>query len=100
MTSTNPPMPSINANQTWTDDASYVSQSSSNETVWLIGFMRVPTTATFSFILKINGYGALFLSSDENPINKIKIADTTTRYQTSPIILQNNTKYAKQFFSK
>ncbi|CAM2722167.1 unnamed protein product [Rotaria socialis] len=93
MTSTNPPMPSINANQTWTDDASYVSQSSSNETVWLIGYMRVPTTATFSFILKTNGYGALFLSPNENPINKTKIADATTGYQSNPIILQNNTNY-------
>ncbi|CAF4278058.1 unnamed protein product, partial [Rotaria magnacalcarata] len=91
ITSTNPPVPSGTASQMWTNGASYTSNSSASETVWMIGFIRVPTTATFSFILKINGYGALFLSSDENPINKIKIADTTTRYQSSPIILQNNT---------
>ncbi|CAF1415369.1 unnamed protein product [Rotaria magnacalcarata] len=93
ITSTNPPVPSGTASQMWTNGASYTSNSSASETVWMIGFIRVPTTATFSFILKINGYGALFLSSDENPINKIKIADTTTRYQSSPIILQNNTNY-------
>lgn len=92
MTGVNPPMPSTTATRMWTDDASYASNSSTNETVWMIGFIRVPVTATFSFILKINGYGALFLSSDENPVNKIKIADTTTQYQSNPIILQNNTK--------
>ncbi|CAF3925163.1 unnamed protein product [Rotaria sp. Silwood2] len=93
MSSVNPQMPSINANQTWIDDALYVSTSSTNETVWIIGFIRVPTTATFSFILKTNGYGALFLSTNDSPINKTKIADATSGYQSSPIVLQNNTNY-------
>ncbi|CAF1349598.1 unnamed protein product, partial [Rotaria sp. Silwood1] len=93
MSSTNPPMPSINANQTWIDDALYVSQSSSNETVWIIGFVRVPTTATFSFILKTNGYGVLFLSSNDSPINRTKIADAITGYKSNPIVLENNTNY-------
>lgn len=92
LASTNPPMPSVSANQTWTDDASYVSQSPSNATVWFIGFVRVPKTATFTFILNTNGYAALFLSTNDSPTNKIKIADATTAYRSSPIVLQNNTK--------
>lgn len=92
MTSTSPPMPSANASLLWIDDASYVSTSSINETVWMIGFVRVPTTATFTFIVQTNGYAALFLSTDDSPNNKIKIADASSGYQSNSIVLNNNTK--------
>ncbi len=91
LSSANPPSPSVSASQTWTDDALYVSNSSSSETVWLIGFVRVLKSANFTFILDTNGAAALFLSTDDNPANKVKIADAiNTKSNTLP--LQNNTK--------
>ena len=90
--SANPPLPSSAANLTWTDDASYVSQSSTNETIWMIGFIRVPITETITFTVKTNGYAALFLSSNDNPLNKAIIAEATTNYQSNPVILHNETK--------
>jgi hypothetical protein len=92
LVSSNPPSPSVSANQTWTDDASYVSTIYSDETVWLIGFVRVVKTATFTFSLETNGNGALFLSTDDTPANKVLIADAVSNTQSSPIVLQNNTK--------
>lgn len=92
MTSTNPTMPSSAANLSWTDDASYTSQTSTNETVWMIGFLRVPITGTFTFTVKTNGYAALFLSTNDDPTSKIKIADASSSYQSNAIVLQNETK--------
>ncbi|CAF4580530.1 unnamed protein product, partial [Rotaria socialis] len=40
LSSSNPPTQT--GTPTWTDDALYVSNSSLTETVWLIGFVRVP----------------------------------------------------------
>jgi len=93
MTSTNPTMPSSAANLSWTDDASYTSQTSTNETVWMIGFLRVPITGTFTFTVKTNGYAALFLSTNDDPTSKTKIADASTSYQSNAIVLQNETNY-------
>ncbi len=81
----------MNASQTWTDDALYTSTSSLSEIVWLIGFIRVPKSANFTFILDTNGAGALFLSTDDNPTNKIKISDAIN-IQSNTITLQQNTK--------
>jgi hypothetical protein len=58
----------------------------------LIGFVRVVKTATFTFTLLTNGNGALFLSTDDSPANKVLIADATPNNQSNPISLQNNTK--------
>jgi hypothetical protein len=41
--------------------------------------------------LNTNGAGALWLSTDDSPANKVKIADATTS-QSAAISLQNNTK--------
>ncbi len=92
MASSTPPSPSGSATQAWTDDASYVSTTYSDETVWLIGFVRVVKTATFTFTLLTNGNGALFLSTDDSPANKVLIADATANIQSNPISLQNDTK--------
>ncbi|CAF4377340.1 unnamed protein product, partial [Rotaria magnacalcarata] len=70
----------------------YVSQSSSDETVWLIGFLRIPQAANFTFILQTNGNGALFLSSNDSPANVIKIADVTHN-QSNTELLQGNIDY-------
>lgn len=75
----------------WTDDALYISNSSSAETVWLVGFVRFPKTATFTFILDTNGAGALFLSTDDNPANKVLIA-TPNNNQSPAMVLNNNKK--------
>ncbi|CAF3592631.1 unnamed protein product [Rotaria sordida] len=90
LSSSNPPAPTGNAS--WTDDALFVSSSSSAETVWLIGFIRLPKTATYTFILDTNGNAALFLSTDDSPTNKVNIA-TATSTQSTPISLNNNTNY-------
>ena len=89
LSSNNPPTPS--GIPSWIDDALFVSNSSSTETVWLIGFIRVPKAATFTFTLDTNGNGALFLSTDDNPVNKVLIASATNS-QSSSISLTNNTK--------
>ncbi|CAF3954248.1 unnamed protein product [Rotaria sp. Silwood2] len=92
LSSTNPPYPSINASQTWTDDALYMSNSSLSETVWLIGFIRVPKSNNFTFILDTNGAAALFLSTNDNPANKVKLCDARN-IQSNTIELQNDTNY-------
>jgi hypothetical protein len=91
LSGSSPPVPTGSATQSWTDDALYVSNTSTVETVWLIGFLRIPTASTFTFTLNTNGAGALWLSTDDNPANKVKIADATTS-QSAAISLQNNTK--------
>lgn len=91
LSSSTPPLPDANATQTWTDDALYSSNSNVAETVWLIGFIRVPKTATFNFILDTNGVGAIFLSTNDSPMNKIKISDKTTP-QSNDILLQKDVK--------
>jgi hypothetical protein len=58
----------------------------------LIGFVRVQKTATFTFILQTNGNGALFLSTNDSPANKVLIAAAAPNNQSNPILLQNNTK--------
>ncbi|CAF3664415.1 unnamed protein product [Rotaria sordida] len=92
LSSTNPPYPNNNASQIWTDDALYVSNSSLSETVWLIGFIRVPKSNNFTFILDTNGAAALFLSTNDNPVNKVKICDARN-IQSNAIALQNDTNY-------
>lgn len=76
---------------TWTDDAFYLASSSTAETVWLVGFLRVLKTATYTFSLDTNGDAALFLSTDDNPANKVLLA-TATSTQSTPVSINNNTK--------
>lgn len=90
MSGVNPPTPS-SAAVAWTDDAFYVSNSSSAETVWLIGFVRVAKAGTYTFSLDTNGAAAIFLSTNDNPANKVLVADASSN-QTNPVVLQNNTK--------
>ncbi|CAF3402120.1 unnamed protein product [Rotaria sp. Silwood1] len=90
LSSSTPPTPT--GTVSWTDDALFVSNVSSAETVWLIGFVRVLKTATFTFILDSNGAAALFLSTDDSPTNKVLIASATSN-QSTPISLNNNTNY-------
>lgn len=90
LSSANPPTPS-SAPLSWTDDALYVSNSSTAETVWLIGFVRVAKAGTYTFSLDTNGAAALFLSTDDNPANKVRVAEASSN-QTNPVILQNGTK--------
>ncbi|CAF3091006.1 unnamed protein product [Rotaria socialis] len=92
LAASSPPYPSVGATQTWSDDAMYVSQSSSDEAVWLIGFLRIPKAANFTFTLQTNGNGALFLSSNDSPANVVKIADVTNN-QSNTELLQGNMDY-------
>ncbi|CAF1494155.1 unnamed protein product, partial [Didymodactylos carnosus] len=92
LSSSTPPSPSANAVQSWSDDAQYISSSTTSETVWIIGFLFVPKTATFTFTLQTNGSSALFLSTNDTRANQVKIADSSS-LESSAIILQNNTNY-------
>jgi len=74
-----------------TDDASYVSTSSSAETVWLVGFFHAPKTATYTFTLNTNGDAALFLSTNDDPANKALVASSVSNQSTS-ISLTNQNK--------
>ena len=85
------PMPTANANRTWTNEASFSSTFSSAATVWFIGFLRTPMTAAYNFQLQTNAQAILYLSSDENPANKVPIA-THTATNSSRIVLKNNTE--------
>lgn len=69
----------------------YVSITAVAETVWLIGFIRVPKTANFTFTLDTNGAAALFISTNDNPANKVKVYDTKTS-QSTTTALQNDTR--------
>jgi len=87
----NPPTPS-SAAVAWTDDALYIGTSSSVETVWLIGFVRVAKAGTYTFSLDTNGAAAIFLSTNDDPANKVLVAQASSN-QTNPVVLQNNTDY-------
>ncbi|CAF1300760.1 unnamed protein product, partial [Adineta ricciae] len=93
LSSNSPPVPSSSAIQMWIDDASYTSTNSSDETVWIEGFIRPSKTATFTFSLSTNGNAVLFLSTDASPSNKVLIVNLPSTNQSSDIILQNNTNY-------
>ncbi|CAF3361993.1 unnamed protein product [Rotaria sp. Silwood1] len=85
-------MPSVNATKTWTDEASIISQFASSTTVWLIGFLRPPMTATFIFRLETSAYAILYLSTDENPDNIVPILNTSSSLESAEQILYNDTK--------
>jgi hypothetical protein len=68
-----------------------VSNTSTVETVWLVGFVHPMKTATYTFTLDTNGAAALFLSTDDDPANKVRIADASST-QSTAIVLQNHTK--------
>ncbi|CAM4971603.1 unnamed protein product [Rotaria socialis] len=89
-----PPMPSVNATKTWTEEASIANQFSSTSTVWLIGLLRPPITATFTFRLQTYSNAILYLSADENLDNAIQIANSiSSNLESVPQILYNNTNY-------
>jgi hypothetical protein len=52
-------------------------------------------TSAFNFRLETNSPAILYLSSDENPANKVLIA-TSTVTDSNRIVLQNNTKWVKE----
>nr|ACD54600.1 fibrocystin-like protein [Adineta vaga] len=68
-----PPMPGINANKTWIEEASFYSANLSMGTVWFIGYLRPPRTANFTFQLDTNVSSILYLSTDENQDNIVQI---------------------------
>ena len=84
-------MPSVTASRTWMGEASLTASFSSATTVWFIGFLRTPIMAAFNFQLDTNSPTIMYLSSDENPANKVKIASNTAP-NSNRIVLQNNTK--------
>jgi hypothetical protein len=82
-------MPSANATQSWVGEASFAAP---NGTVWMMGYIRTPITATFTFQLATpNVQSILYLSADENPDNITAIANSNSN-QSGEIILRNNTK--------
>ena len=85
-------MPNVNANMTWLEDASFVSQDTGNRSVWLIGYLRPPMNMTLTFQLDTNVNSILFLSTDENPDHAVPIANHSSP-RSNPIALLNNTKY-------
>jgi hypothetical protein len=85
------PMPSINATRTWLGEASINLVNVSNTTAWLIGYLRPTVTATYKLKLNTSVASILYLSSDENPNNKIPIANSSAP-ESREILLQNNTK--------
>lgn len=86
-----PPMPSVNANKTWIDEASFSATNISNTTVWFIGYLRPPKTASFIFQLDANVVSVLYLSTDANPQNIGRIANRSSS-RSQEIFLNNNTK--------
>lgn len=84
-------MPNTNANRTWTGEASYSASFSSAATVWFIGFLRPPIMGAFNFQLETNSPAILYLSTDEDPANKVQIASHTST-NSSRIVLKNNTE--------
>lgn len=69
-------MPSRNATQTWSEHASIHSSFSSSQTIWMIGYLRSPLNAIYTFQLQTNVNSLLYLSIDEDPNNKVQIASS------------------------
>lgn len=91
MGNSSPPMPNANANRTWSNEALFSENVPSATTIWFIGFLRVPITAAFTFQLNTSVQAAMYLSTDENPANAVRIA-TNTILNSARIVLQNNTE--------
>ncbi|UJR08495.1 hypothetical protein I4U23_012761 [Adineta vaga] len=85
-------MPNNNANKTWISEASFISNNVASTTIWLIGYLRPPKTATFTFLLDTNVNSVLYLSTDDKPENRILIANNNSP-RSKEILLQNNTNY-------
>lgn len=84
-------MPSTNTSGTWIEEASFTSQYYSGTTVWIIGYLRSSTSVAYTFQLDTNVGSILFLSTDENPDNKVPIASRNSP-QSIPIFLEKDTK--------
>lgn len=84
-------MPNAGAIRIWSNEASFSETVSSNTTIWFIGFLRVPMTSAFTFQLDTNVQSALYLSTNENPTNALRIA-TDSAPNSVRIVLQNNTE--------
>lgn len=84
-------MPSTNTNGTWIEEAAFSSHYYTSTTVWIIGYLRSSRSVVYTFQLDTNVDSVLFLSTDENPDNKVLIA---SRYspQSIPIFLESDTK--------
>lgn len=84
-------MPSRNATQTWSAHASIHSSFSSSQTVWMIGYLRSPINAIYTFQLETNVDSILYLSTDEDPKNRVQIASSRSN-QSKDISLINDKK--------
>lgn len=87
----NPPTPGSNATMTWANEVMYTSTLTGPETVWFIGYIRVPKSANFTFSIDTNGNAALFLSANDDPASKTMIVNSSNSV-SAPIALQNDTK--------
>lgn len=85
-------MPNSTTNRIWSSDASYRSTNTGRGTVWIIGCIRPTLTATYKFQLTTITNTLLYLSSDENPMNKKLIANYTS-LTSKEIRLEKDTKY-------
>ena len=77
---------------TWLEEASFVSQTAENGTVWLKGYLRPPMNMTLTFRLDTNVDSILFLSNDENPDHAVQIARQSSP-QSGQMRLLANTKF-------
>ena len=72
LTNLNKITPSANAVHSEINKASFKSNSSSQATVWLKGFLNPGKTSLYEFEVKTNGEAILYLSSDSTSANKVK----------------------------
>ncbi|CAF4003686.1 unnamed protein product, partial [Rotaria magnacalcarata] len=87
-----PPMPNPNTTGTWQGEASFSANFPQATTVWFRGFIRPPMPSAYYFQLETNADAILYLSTDEDPANKVRVASTAAP-SSSRIVLQNDTDY-------
>ena len=84
-------VPSINAQYSEIQAASYKASASGAQTIWLKGFLAPEKTSTYSLNLVTNGIAELYLSTDSTVTNRVKIASTSTS-KTALVQLVANTQ--------
>ena len=70
--------PSVNATKSEISKASFKSNSSTESTIWLKGFLIPGKTSTYEFTVKTNGEGVLYISTDSTSARKVEIASSSS----------------------
>lgn len=71
-------VPSASASSGVVYKASLIEKGNSDQTIWMKGFLYPRKNSSYEFSIATNGFAKLFISTDDKPGNKVKVADSKT----------------------